>query len=120
MAGSNHPLRVPNAAIVSGISQLAHQSISWPKHSNASHSEKQLNQNVVRGGFRPIVLPKFVTDCSSETRYYGYGEAHKLYDEMRQFFAQKASSTHQNEVVVVKFTMMLLKPGYRNPQIVSV
>jgi hypothetical protein len=51
---------------------------------------------------------------------YGYQEAHKLYDEMCQFFAQKASSMHENEVVVIKVTMMLLKLGYKNPQIVSV
>jgi hypothetical protein len=51
---------------------------------------------------------------------YSYQEAHKMYDEMHQFFARKASSTHQNEVVVIKVTMMLLKPGYKNPQMVSV
>ena len=47
-----------------------------------------------------------------------YQEAHKIYDEMQQFFAQKAMSVHNGEVVVIKIMMMLLKPGHRNPSIV--
>jgi hypothetical protein len=50
----------------------------------------------------------------------GYQGAHKLYDEMRQFFAQKASTTHNNEVVMIKVTMMMLKPNCKVPSIVSV
>ena len=50
----------------------------------------------------------------------GYQEAHKLYDKMRYFFAQKASAVHNNEVVVIKVTMMTLKPGNKNPMMVSV
>jgi hypothetical protein len=50
----------------------------------------------------------------------GYQEAHKLYDEMRQFFAQKASAVHNNEVVMIKVTMMMLKPNCKVPSIVSV
>jgi len=71
------------------------------------------------GSLRPIVLPKFVSnpEIVEET---GYQKAHLLYDEMRQFFARKATVEHQNEVVIIKFTMMSLKPGYRNPQVVSV
>jgi hypothetical protein len=48
----------------------------------------------------------------------GYQEAHGIYDEMRQFFAQKAMSN--GEVVVIKVTMMLLKPGSKNPSVVLV
>ena len=65
------------------------------------------------------MVPKFVSNPDIQTAY-GYQEAHKLYDDMRQFFAQKASSTHQSEVVVIKVTMMAMKPAYKNPQIVSV
>ena len=50
----------------------------------------------------------------------GYQEAHKIYDEMRQFFAQRAMSAHGGEVVIIKVTMMSLKPGNRNPLVVSV
>jgi murein L,D-transpeptidase YcbB/YkuD len=50
----------------------------------------------------------------------GYQEAHEIYNEMRQFFAQKAMSVHNGEVVVIKVTMMSLKPGNKNPSVVSV
>ena len=50
----------------------------------------------------------------------GYQEAHKIYDERRQFFTQKAMSMHQSKVVVIKTTMMSLKPGNKNPSVVSV
>ena len=102
------------------ISQSTRQSLPWPKRTGLGlQSENHVNQNLFRGGFRPIVLPKFVSNREIRADY-GYQEAHKLYDEMRQFFARKASSTHGNEVVVIKVTMMSLKPGYKNPQIVSV
>lgn len=50
----------------------------------------------------------------------GYQDAHDIYDEMRQFFAQQAMSVHGGEVVVIKITMMSSKPGSKNPSIVSV
>jgi hypothetical protein len=50
----------------------------------------------------------------------GYQEAHTRYDEMRRFFAQKAFTAHNGEVVVIKVTMMSLKPGNKNPSIISV
>jgi hypothetical protein len=71
------------------------------------------------GGLRPIVLPKFVSNPKT-VEVTGYQEAHHLYDEMRQFFARKATAEHQSEVVIIKFTMMSWKPGYRNPHVVSV
>ena len=102
------------------ISQSTHQSLPWPKHTQAGGSQSgNQNQNLFRGGFRPIVLPKIVSNREIQADY-GYQEAHKIYDDMRQFFARKASSTHGNEVVVLKVTMMSLKPGYKNPQIVLV
>src|SRR5882762_4578507 len=68
---------------------------------------------------RPIVVPKFVSNPTLPVKP-GYREAHKLYDDMRQFFAQKAMSVHASEVVVIKVTLMSWKPGNRNPSIVSV
>jgi hypothetical protein len=57
---------------------------------------------------------------STTTFNYGYQEAHRLYDEMQHFFAQKASLAHQEEVVVIKIIIILLKPYSKNPHIVSV
>ena len=90
----------------------------WPKRHTAEISPTSQLQETSGGSLRPIVLPKFVSnpEMLGET---GYQKAHQLYDEMRQFFARKAMAEHQNEVVIIKVTMMLLKPGYRNPQVVS-
>jgi murein L,D-transpeptidase YcbB/YkuD len=68
----------------------------------------------------PIVVPKFISELDSESVLPGYQEAHRMYDEMRQFFAKKAMSVHSGEVVVIKVTMMSLKPGYKSPSVVSV
>ena len=73
--------------------------------------------------FRPIVLPKFMKNLSEpgmETVSYGYQEAHELYNDMRHFFAQRAMATGNTEVVTVKMMMMTLRPGLKNPQVVSV
>jgi hypothetical protein len=61
-----------------------------------------------------MVVPKFVSDPSMPVQP-GYQEAHEIYNEMQQFFAQKAMSVQNGEVVVIKVTMMLLKPGNKNP-----
>ena len=66
-----------------------------------------------------MVIPKFVLDPSILVQP-GYQEAHKIYDEIWQFFAQKEMSVHNDEVVVIKIRMMSLKPGHQNPLIVSV
>jgi hypothetical protein len=50
----------------------------------------------------------------------GYREAYTRYDEMQRFFAQKAFTVHNGKVVVIKITMMSLKPGNKNPSIISV
>jgi hypothetical protein len=96
----------------------AHQ--PWPKRSSLTTQSHPNPSPVMNGGnLRPIVLPKFMStpETFGET---GYQKAHQLYDEMRRFFARKALAEYQNEVVVIKFTMMSLKPGYKNPQVVSV
>ena len=50
----------------------------------------------------------------------GYQEAHELYDEMRTYFARRAFTSNNFELVVVKVMMMWMKPGNKNPSIVSV
>lgn len=97
--------------------------LPWPRSSSSSthtsQSKVQEQRDLGRGTFRPLVLPKFVTNPKLPLNN-GYQEAHQLYDEMRHFFAQKALAAHNNEVVVIKVTMMTLKPGNKNPAIVSV
>jgi hypothetical protein len=67
------------------------------------------------------VVPKFISASSGvPVNPVGYQAAHDIYDEMRQFFARKAMSTHNGEVVIIKVTMMALKPGHKNPSVVSV
>ena len=115
-AGFSHPLWISahvHSAPATGTAEPTHRSLPWPKRTDVAQSGKHVNQNlpVLRGGFQPIVLPKYVSNRETQSDY-GYQEAHK--------FARKALSTHQNEVVVIKVTMMSLKPGYKNPQIVSV
>lgn len=68
----------------------------------------------------PIIVPKFISELESQSVLPGYQEAHQVYDEMRQFFAKKAMSVHGGEVVVIKVTMMSLKPGFKSPSVVSV
>ena len=118
--GQNHPGRMgkqpglmPPPARRSVISRD-----TWPKASGSSTCPNfhGPSQGV---SIRPIIVPKFVSDPSMPVQP-GYQEAHKIYDEMRQFFAQKAMSVHNGEVVVIKVTMMSLKPGNKNPSIISV
>lgn len=99
----------------------------WPKRGTGS--SKQIStvsgyHNQIASGsgsvsIRPIVVPKFVSNPTLPVQP-GYQEAHKLYDDMRQFFAQKAMSVHAGEVVVIKVTLMTWKPGNKNSSIVSV
>ena len=86
---------------------------TWPKSLN----ERSRGQGV--SILCPIVVPKFVANPSMPVQP-GYQKAHGMYDEMRQFFAQKANSVHNGEVVIIKVTMMSMKPGNKNPSVVSV
>ena len=50
-----------------------------------------------------------------------YHEAHQYYNEMQQYYASKAyTSMATAELVVVKVQMATLKPGKRNPTLISV
>ena len=42
------------------------------------------------------------------------------YDEMRKWFAKRATSTYQNEFATIKVTLMSMKPNNKNPQMVMV
>lgn len=75
-------------------------------------------QNVL---IHPIIVLKLVSDPSLPIKLgYQELEVYKLYDEIQQCFAQKVMSVHGCEVIVVKVTIMLLKPDHKNPSIVSV
>jgi len=133
-AGQNHPVRIPQQLTMgmppppAPTSNALHKSTgknAWPKRwSGSSKQISTVHHNQSGSGhrsalIRPIVVPKFVSNPTLPVKP-GYREAHKLYDDMRQFFAQKAMSVHAGEVVVIKVTLMSWKPGNRNPSIVSV
>ena len=47
-----------------------------------------------------MVVPNFVSKPQDFLpSKYGYQKVHEIYDEMRDFFAKRATSTYQNEVV---------------------
>ena len=91
---------------------------TWPKASGSSTCPNfhGPSQGV---SICPIIVLKFVSDPSMPVQP-GYQEAHKIYDEMRQFFVQKAMPVHNGKIVVIKVTMMPLKLGNKNPSIISV
>lgn len=65
-------------------------------------------------------VPDFVSRPQDYPLKYGYLEVHKIYDEMRKFFAKRVTSTYQNEVATIKVTLMMMKPNCRNLQMVMV
>jgi hypothetical protein len=87
---------------------------TWPTRGSSSRGASSSVRGVTT---RPFVVPKFVSELRVPVQT-GDQEAHGIYDEMRQFFAQKAMSN--GEVVVIKVTMMSLKLGNKNPSVVSV
>lgn len=96
--------------------------IPWPVRPSGSTS-KSTNANPSHGMGRmdrQAVVPDFVSKPAFLSSKYGYQEVHALYDEMRTFFAKRATSTYQNEVATIKVTLMSMKPNNRNPQMVAV
>ena len=130
--GQNHPVRIPQqltmgmppppVPTLTALLKTAGKK-PWPQRGAGAGSSKQISTTCHNQSgsvsIRPIVVPKFVSDPTLPVKP-GYQEAHKKYDEMRQFFAQKATSVHGGEVVVIKVTMMSWRPGTKNPSIVSV
>jgi hypothetical protein len=69
----------------------------------------------------PVTVPIFVSKPQDYLpSNYGYQGVHAIYDEMRSFFAKRATSKYQNEVATIKVTLMMMKPNCRNPQMVMV
>jgi len=94
--------------------------VPWPTRPSGS-SSKSTNMNY--GMDRQVVtvmVPDFVSKPQAFLpSKYGYQEVHGIYDEMRSFFAKRAS-TYQNEVATIKVTLMSMKPNNQNPQMVMV
>ena len=65
-----------------------------------------------------VNIPEFFSNIGNLKP--GYQEAHSRYDEMRHYFAHQAYATSNGQTVNVKFTMMWMKPGNKNPAVVSV
>jgi hypothetical protein len=65
-----------------------------------------------------IDVPKFFSNPYNLKP--GYQEAHKRYDEMRDYFARQAYATSNGQTVNLKVTMMWIKPGNKNPSVVLV
>jgi hypothetical protein len=102
------PPSIPAAASAAGSSRAP-----WPTRNSQSgpriFTPGQLS-NV-------IDIPDFINSLKDP----GYQKAHEWYDEMRDFFARCAYGPQGNaELVVVKVTMMSLKPGKKTPVIISV
>ena len=88
--------------------------LPWPNRPSGSGASKSNH-----GMDRQAMVPDFISKPFLPSKY-GYQEVHAIYDEMRSFFAKRATSTHQNEVATIKVTLMSMKPNNRNPQMVMV
>jgi hypothetical protein len=94
--------------------------LSWPTRPLGS-SSKPTNTNHGSRDRQVVTVPDFVSRPQDFLpSKYGYQEVHGIYDQMRNFFAKRATSTHQNEVATIKVTLMSMKPNNRNPQMVMV
>lgn len=92
----------------------------WPTRSGtASKSTNMDYTSINKGRQTGVVVPDFVSKPQLPSKY-GYQEVHGIYDEMRAFFAKRATSIYQNEVATIKVTLMTMKPNCRNPQMVMV
>ena len=109
------PPPVPNLQTHSSVISSA----NWPRRSSSSKLTSGRRPSYDNLNSSPVVVPKFVSDPNTPIKP-GYQEAHKIYDEMRQFFAKKAMTVHGGKVVIIKVTMMALKEGNRHPSVVSV
>jgi hypothetical protein len=94
--------------------------IPWPTRPSGSSSKStNMNHGMDRQS-QVVTVPDFVSKPQAFfPSKYGYQEVHGIYDEMRNFFAKRASA-YQNEVATIKVTLMSMKPNNRNPQMVMV
>jgi hypothetical protein len=94
--------------------------VLWPARPSGSSASKPTNHSKPEGR-QTVVVPNFVSKPHDYLpSKYGYQKVHAIYDEMRDFFAKRATSTYQNEVATIKVTLMMMKPNCRNPQMVMV
>jgi hypothetical protein len=94
---------------------------AWPtRHGSTSKTSKTTNMNLVDK--QTLMVPDFVLKPQAvlQSSKYGYQEVHAIYNDMRSFFAKRATSKYQNEVATIKVTLMSMKPNNRNPQMVMV
>jgi hypothetical protein len=90
----------------------------WPARPSSSKPTKNYPG---RQGTQEVVVPDFVSKLEPYLPgKYGYQEVHTRYDDMRKWFAKRATSTHQNEIATIKVTLMSMKPNNKNPQMVMV
>lgn len=92
--------------------------VQWPAHpfgsSKMNHHHSMGSTQVV-----PVAVPNFISKPYLSSKY-GYQDVHVMYDEMRNFFAKRATLAYQSEIATVKVTLMLMKPNNRKPQMVMV
>ena len=98
------------------------RNVLWPARPSGSSASKPTNRSKPEGRQTMVVqVPNFVSKPQDYLpSKYGYQKVHAIYDEMRDFFAKRATSTYQNEVATIKVTLMMMKPNCRNPQMVMV
>ena len=93
--------------------------LPWPTRSRASGSASK--STTAHGMDRQAVFPDFVSKPQAFlSSKYGYQEVHAIYDEMRNFFAKRATLTYQTEFATIKVILMSMKPNNKNPQMVMV
>jgi hypothetical protein len=95
--------------------------LPWPTPGLGRPSGSGSKSNMYHGMDRQVLVPDFVSKPQAFlSSKYGYQEVHAMYDEMRMFFAKRATSTYQNEVATIKVILMSMKPNNKNPQMVMV
>lgn len=124
--GMNHPVRMGGHVGRNSLTPVGRVTMTgnrqWPTRPLGSASKPATNMNhSISGGTgrQTVVVPDFVSKPYIPSKY-GYQEVHTIYDEMRAFFAKRATSMYQNEVATIKVTLMTMKPNCRNPQMVMV
>jgi hypothetical protein len=78
-----------------------------------------LNLPAIANPLASLSIPQLKPQASPANP--GYNEAHRHYEEMRQYYASKAyTGAATAELVIVKVRMVTLEPGKKNPTLISV
>ena len=110
-------LLVTSEAAASLISARHPSHAASGRYATSASSAPVLNLPAITNPFATLPIPKL--NPSPENP--GYNEAHRFYDEMRQYYASKAyTSAATAELVIVKVRMVTLEPGKKNPTFISV